>query len=237
MQNESIKNGTFLVNNEWARGNPEEYGLLSATPQTIEDVEQSVHRNAVYKTNGLELRHYLSSNHANNDRDIVIHKILLIDYTNSTNLRMYGKKGTSVFFLADRIIENGTQIDQMIQEGNPDAVKIIAGFGTVNLFSFATKYCCYHNTICYKRDDYSIYDSIVARMIPYYLNIRPSIISNCRVKQDYHNYKRIIDTLIVGYGLQCIPNIRRKIDHFLWFQDKEKKINRFAGGARIRGPR
>ena len=199
MQEESIKNGYYLINNEWTRGNPEKYGYLSATTKTIEDMEQAVQRDAVYgnKANGLELKHYLNNNQANNDRDIVIHKILLIDYTNSTNLRMYEKKGTSAFFLADRIVENGTILDQMIQNGDPNAVKTIAGFGTVNLFSFATKYCCYHNTICYKRDDYSIYDSIVAKMIPYYLNIKPSVVTKCRVHQDYHEYKRIVDTLIV----------------------------------------
>ena len=224
MHEEINKNGTFLINNEWTRRNPAEYGYLSATTKAIEEVEQAVQSDAVYgnKANGLELDYYLSKHQANIERDIVIHKILLIDYTNSTNLRMYGKKGTSAFFLADKIIENSTMLDQMIREGNPNAVRIIAGFGTVNLFSFATKYCCYHNTICYKRDDYSIYDSIVAKMIPYYLNIRPSIITNCRIHQDYHNYKMIVDSLIADYGLQCIPNIRRKIDHFLWFQDKEK---------------
>ena len=234
MQEITIKEGNFLINSEWKRNNPEEYKYSPATPKAIEDVEQAVHRDDVYKTNGLELEYFfcINNNQANNDRDTVIHKILLIDYTNSTNLRMYGKKGTSVFSLADRIIENGTQLDQMIQEGNPRAIKLIAGFETVNLFSFATKYCCYHNTICYKRDDYSIYDRIVARTIPYYLKVNPSFISNCRKNQDYLEYKKIIDTLIAVYDLQSIPKIRRKIDHFLWFQDKAKKqINRFAGGG------
>lgn len=222
MPQQIIFNGYLSINHEWTRKNPEANGFLCATLKSIDEIERAVHNDPKYWVNGLELDRYLKVHSANTDRDIVIHKILLIDYTNSTNLKMYGKKGTSVFSLADKIVAHGAELDQMIQDGCPEAVEMIAGFETVNLFSFATKYCCYHNTICYERDDYSIYDNIVAKTIPFYLNVRSTYISGCRNTRNYLEYKRIIDTLIAVYELQDIPNIRRKIDHFLWFQDKQK---------------
>ena len=224
MQDETTRNGNFLVNYEWKRRNPEDSGYLSATVKNIEKVEDSVQKDSVYgaKANGFELKRYLGLHQTNTDRDAVIHKILLIDYTNSTNLRLYRKKGTSVFSLADQIVAHCKELDQMIQSGDPEAVRLIAGFGTVNLFSFATKYCCYHNTLCYGRDDYSIYDNIVADVIPSYLDIRRFYISQCRAKKEYLEYKRIIDTLITVHGLQAVPQIRRKMDHFLWFSNRDK---------------
>ena len=224
MPRKYILNDSLLINHEWTRKNPEDNGYRTATPNLIDEVEDSVQRDPKYKKYGKELDLYLGAekHHANINRDIVIHKILLIDYTNSTNLKMYGKKGTSVFSLADKIVAHGAELDQMIQDGHPEAVEMIAGFETVNLFSFATKYCCYHNTICYGRDDYSIYDNIVAKTIPFYLNVRSTYISGCRNTRNYLEYKRIIDTLIAVHELQDIPNIRRKIDHFLWYQDKQK---------------
>ena len=221
MPDETTINGNFLVNNEWKRRKPEDSGYLSATVGNIEKAEVSVHNDFIYERNGVELEHYLAMFPANNNYDTVIHKILLIDYTNSTNLRLYRKKGTSAFSLADQIVAHSRELDQMIQSGAPEAVQLIAGFGTVNLFSFATKYCCYHNTLCYGKDDYSIYDNIVADVIPFYLDIRRFYISQCRMKKEYLEYKRIIDTLITVHGLQAVPQIRRKMDHFLWFSNRE----------------
>ena len=223
MSDETTTNGNFLVNNEWKRKNPEDSGYLTATPESIEETEQSVHNDNIYGRNGTELEHYLGAHSSNCDHDAVIHKILLIDYTNSTNLRLYRKKGTTVFSLADQIVAHSRELDQMIQSGAPEAVRLIAGFGTVNLFSFATKYCCYHNTLCYGRDDYSIYDNIVADVIPGYLDVKRFFISRCRVEQNYLEYKRIVDTLITVHGLQSVPQIRRKLDHFLWYSNKDKK--------------
>ena len=223
MPEDTSINGNFLVNNEWKRRNPEDSGYLAATVENIETKEISVQEDPIYGINGIELEHYLGTHTSNNDHDTVIHKILLIDYTNSTNLRLYRQKGTSVFSLADQIVSHARELDQMIQSGAPEAVRLIAGFGTVNLFSFATKYCCYHNTLCYGRDDYSIYDNIVADVIPGYLDVKRFYISRCRVEQNYLEYKRIIDTLITVHGLQSVPQIRRKMDHFLWFSNRENR--------------
>lgn len=93
MKDETTINGNFLVNKEWKRRYPEDSGYLSATVENIEKVEDAVQNDHIYGRNGDELKHYLELFPANNNYDTVIHKILLIDYTNSTNLRLYRKRG------------------------------------------------------------------------------------------------------------------------------------------------
>ena len=114
MQDRITTNRNFLVNNDWKRRKPEDSGYLSATVGNIEKAEVSVHNDFIYGRNGVELEHYLAMFPANNNYDTVIHKILLIDYTNSTNLRLYRKKGTSAFSLADQIVAHSRELDQMI---------------------------------------------------------------------------------------------------------------------------
>jgi hypothetical protein len=62
-------------------------------------------------------------------------------------------------------------IDNRIRTGDPDVVKEIAkSNGKINLFSFASKYCCYHNHNLYQRDDYSILDTVLKDYLPRYFS-------------------------------------------------------------------
>ena len=103
-----------------------------------------------------------------------------------------------------------------------DKIANIIG-GKIKLFSFASKYCCYHNRMVYGRDDYSIYDTVVANTVPQYLTVARAYIEQCRIKHGFQSYQMILDQLIAVHGLQKVPNIRRKIDHFLWFSNKQKE--------------
>ena len=95
----------------------------------------------------------------NDNKLIVALKIALIDITNSTNL----SKHKSQFALNDlvEVICRTDNFDTRLEKGDLSLIKDIAICKGINLFSFATKYCCYHNTIVYGKDDYSIYDSIL----------------------------------------------------------------------------
>lgn len=65
-------------------------------------------------------------------------------------------------------IEN---IDERIKNGYPEVVNKIARCnGKINLFSFASKYCCYHNKNLYGRDDYSISDTVLKESLPKYFD-------------------------------------------------------------------
>ena len=91
----------------------------------------------------------------NTNRAIVAMKVGLIDITNSTNISRY-KRLISVVELVDCIL-NIKNIDERIKNGDPEVVNEIArSNGKINLFSFASKYYCYHNKNLYGKDDYSI---------------------------------------------------------------------------------
>lgn len=195
--------------------------FLPLTAEYVENQETAVKNESVYGSDDKELKQFLQQHPLSVKRDVVISKILLIDFTNSTNLRMYRRKGLSIFMLADHILSI-PDLDDSIKSGKLDVVEKIANTGKINLFSFASKYCCYHNSMIYGRDDYSIYDTLVANIIPQYLTIPRSIIEKCRVNNDFHTYQMIIDRLISVHGLDHIDKIRRKVDHFLWFSSKEK---------------
>ena len=215
----------------------------SLTPESIDFVEKEIKDDTTYgdEANGGELKDYFSdtNNKYNTNHDIVVHKILLIDYTNSTQLQRH-KRELSIFTLANRIIEM-KDLDKRIENGDPDIVTELAkqainrnvdklSLGNIqtprreyiNLFSFATKYCLYHNRISYGHDHYSIYDRVVADAIPHYLlDVKKSDVEKYRQEGDYKSFHGLITRIINEYGLGQIDFIRRKLDHFLWYPNKK----------------
>ncbi|MEE0203875.1 MAG: hypothetical protein UEE32_00880, partial [Oscillospiraceae bacterium] len=84
----------------------------------------------------------------NTDPDIVAMKVGLIDITNSTHLSQH--KGKISMVELSNIIASIPDIDARIKAGDPEVVNLIArSNGKINLFSFASKYCCYHNRNIY----------------------------------------------------------------------------------------
>ena len=211
--------------NTFQRREPEQgkYKYLPLTEKNIEKTEDDIKNDPVYSIQGKEIESFLTKYPKNNDRDIVIHKILLIDFTNSTNLRFRSNEDFSIFNLAEQIVR--WNLDDRIKAGDPIVVNEIANFAGASAFSFASKYCCYHNFHCYDKDDYSIFDGIVADTIPQYLDVTKQYIKQCRDKHgcNYVKYHKLIDSLIVTYGLGDIPKIRRKLDHFLWYPNRQRK--------------
>lgn len=86
----------------------------------------------------------------NTDSDVVAMKVGLIDVTNSIHLSQRKSK-ISMAELAN-IIAAIPNIDDRIAAGNSKVVNEIArSNGKINLFSFASKYCCYHNRNLYEK--------------------------------------------------------------------------------------
>ena len=99
--------------------------------------------------------------------DLVAMKVGLIDITNSTHLSQHKSKISMVELT--NIIAAIPDIDDRIATGDPEVVNEIArSNGKINLFSFASKYCCYHNRDIYGRDDYSILDTVLKEYLPRY---------------------------------------------------------------------
>lgn len=199
--------------------------FLPLTIKNINEQEKRVDDDKKYHDNG-ELLYYINDHPKNDDYTIVLHKVILIDFTNSTQLGQHKKKFT-VYDLAKRITDI-PNLDERIEKGDPSVVDEIAELTPINLFSFASKFCFYHN-----RKDYSIFDSVVTDTLPQYLDVTKSYIKDCKDdkkdktkkdnKKSYKDYRDVIDKLIKAYNLELEPNIRQKLDHFLWYPNKDRK--------------
>ena len=158
----------------------------------------------------------------NTDPVIVALKAGLIDITNSTNLSRYKSK-INIDELS-RIIAAIPNLDERIAAGDPEVVNEIArSNGRINLFSFASKYCCYHNTNVYGRDDYSIFDTILKESLPrYFSDITQSQIQRWRTAFRYAEYNDYITRKLDELGITT-PNRKRKFDHFVWYKNRKKE--------------
>ena len=142
------------------------------TNDDLEFAEYRVKNDIKYGREGVLIDSALRQYPQNNDIAIVSMKICLIDLTNGTNLmRNLGKDG-GLYDLAEKIIQ--VDFDKRVSTGDLSLVNELAKwtkekFGK-NLFSFISKYCLYHNVHCYDKDDYVIYDSVLAENISKYIS-------------------------------------------------------------------
>lgn len=143
-------------------------------------------------------------------------KIAVIDFTNSTNLR---QNKINLYTLA-KIITN-IDFDAKVARGDASLVSDIISKCPVKLYSFASKYCCYHNTFLYNRDDYSIYDSVVEKHLPEYATEKLPA-SKWRKNFNYETFNQYIGDLLDEYGITAAtePQRRRLFDHYVWYKNK-----------------
>ena len=124
--------------------------MYSVTNASVEEAHKKVMEDKVYGAEYFLLEKCLKKYPENTKIDVIALKIGLIDVTNSTNISRY-KERLSVYELAKHIL-NIKDIDERIKQGDPKVVDEIANFKSTatgkitNLFSFASKYCCYHNS-------------------------------------------------------------------------------------------
>jgi len=155
----------------------------------------------------------------NTELAVVAMKIGLIDITNSTNISRYKSKISAVE-LAECIISI-KDIDERIKAGDPEVVNEIAkSNGKINLFSFASKYCCYHNKNVYEKDDYSILDTILKDSLPrYFDDITTGEIGKWQKSFKYKEYNNYITRKLDELGI-TLEFRKRKFDHFVWFNNR-----------------
>lgn len=196
-----------------------EYIELEITNESIEAVDDEVEKTDNYGRENALITACFKKYPSNTDIETVAMKIGLIDITNSTNISRYKRK-ISVVELAE-IIASIPNIDERIKNGDPEVVSAIAkANGKINLFSFASKYCCYHNKNLYGKDDYSILDTVLKNSLPSLFNdIKKSDIKRWVDSYDYKSYNEYINRKLDEYGID-VPFRKRKFDHFVWFKNR-----------------
>ena len=147
-------------------------------------------------------------------------KIAVIDFTNSTNLHL-SKNKINLYTLAEIITK--VDFDARVAKGDVSLVSDIIQECHVKLYSFVSKYCCYHNTFLYNRDDYSIYDSVVKKHLPEYATEKLPA-SKWRKNFNYETFNQYIGDLLDEYGITAAtePQRRRLFDHYVWYKNRNK---------------
>lgn len=189
------------------------------TDESINDIEVLVQSADNYGPENDMISRCLKLFPQNTDPDIVAMKIGLIDITNSTHLSQYKNKISMVEL--SNIIAAIPNIDARIQMGDPEVVNEIArSNGKINLFSFASKYCCYHNRNLYGKDDYSILDTVLKKYLPrYFDDITKSQIQKWQDRYQYKEYNDYITRKLDELGIHT-ENRKRKFDHFVWYKNR-----------------
>ena len=198
---------------------PHEQQYLPLTEENIEKQHKVVGASSNYGKEGLIIHDVLNAFPLHNDLNTIAMKIAVIDVTNSTHLSQY-KSRLSLYDLA-KVILKIPNFDDRLAEGDPELVNIIArNIGAVNMFSFASKYCTYHNVEIYGRDDYSIFDGIVKNTLQYYIpGLTVNRIDTWRRNFDYETFNECVGNLLDENNIH-IPFRRRKFDHFLWYANR-----------------
>ena len=194
---------------------------LPITTENIISVHQQVLESTSYGANFSMIHNVLKRFPQNTERELIAMKVSLIDLTNSTNIGRHINK-ISLSELVELILSI-RDFDVRLAQGDPELVNQISRCnGKVNFFSFASKYCTYHNVDVYERDDYSIFDSVVKDALPYYIpKLTKTTVNDWRKTYNYAAFNNCIEKLLDQNNIH-IPFRRRKFDHFLWYANRKK---------------
>lgn len=214
--------GTEIIIPEKSQKSTKGYRDVSGdiiTNEAMEEAETLVQGTDNYGPENELITRCLRKFPKNTDPDIVAMKVGLIDITNSTHLSQHKSK-ISMVELAN-IIAAIPYIDERIADGDPEVVNEIArSNGKINLFSFASKYCCYHNRNLYGRDDYSILDTVLKEYLPrYFDDITKGQIQKWQDSFNYKAYNDYITKKLDECGI-TVNHRKRKFDHFVCYKNR-----------------
>ncbi len=163
----------------------------------------------------------------NSQLEDVLLKLSVINDLYSTNIY-------ATFEMAKHI--QSLKIDPELRRRSTEIVNKIAVFPiqgkTINFYSFATKYCNWHD-----QDGYPIYDYFVERIIMGYRRRDGFASFRKDDLMNYTKYKGILEEFRAFYNLQEFTF--KRLDKFLWLYGKEKfprkgPTNRSSGRAERR---
>lgn len=134
---------------------------------------------------------------------------------------LYSTNIFAIFKIAEHIQK--LDIDQQLKDGDPKLVNQIAtGHGILskksnkelNFYSFATKYCNWHN-----QENYAIYDSFVEKVLRAYQKQDKFSTFKLIDLRDFNKFKAILNDFSNHYNLKSSK--LKEIDKFLWIYGKE----------------
>lgn len=170
-----------------------------------------------YKYEVSALEWLFKSYPTNTNLDEIIIKVACLDRLYSTNIT----KSYKIPQVAQHIRK--LNFDDRVQKGDITLVDDIANFsraqiegqGGKQILSFASKYCVWHSSVVYGKDDFVIIDSIVKTKLKEF-NEEYSFAPKFSKKdlKDYKKYKEILERFREFFGLKECSF--RDIDRYLW---------------------
>lgn len=117
-------------------------------------------------------------------------------------------------------LQKSEPFEKWIENGNVEAVKMIAICDGKNYFSFATKYCCFANP-----DMYPIFDSLSIKALRIFNESKSFYdekidFEKLRDGKLYEDYRKIVDGFIEKFGLEYEELSYKDLDKFLWLVGK-----------------
>jgi hypothetical protein len=209
------------------QNNYEEALFIRFTEEDLYETAQQVNSDPRYGEEATIINNCFNKFPENKDDAIIAMKIALIDMTNSTNLN----KHLSRVHLSNLISKiKQSNFDERVAKGDISLVGELAK-NEINLFSFFSKYCLYHNFYVYQKDDFVIYDGVmqdhIGTFIPGYEYMGKTYkaakindcIENMRKTYDYEGYLLLIDTILEINNIQS-KNKHREFDWFVWYNNR-----------------
>lgn len=185
------------------------------TNELLDEYISKFDKNERYETADRAITNLFAAFPENKKLEDILLKISVINDLYSTNI-------FDVFKMAKHIRK--LNIDDELNKGNPKAVdniakghKIIRSKTNKEIFfySFATKYCNWHN-----QEKYAIYDSFVERVLMAYKKQDKFYDFTNNDLRDFPKFRNVIKKFAEYYGLE--NHKLKDIDKFLWIYGKEK---------------
>ncbi len=188
---------------------------------TRKDVEQTLStRDLVLSDYAVEekiLKETFNRYPKNNNFEDVLLKVALLNQFYSTGIQ-------DIVSVAKNIVEK--KIDNDLKGGKPEVVHKIAlvehGDKTINHFSFATKYCSFHQP-----DKYPIYDNLVYQVLSKTRNVLNTGQFSLESIMDkgwkegnkdcgYNHYRNIYKAFMTYFGEAFANRSFKEVDNYLW---------------------
>ena len=214
--------------------------LVELTLENVAKVEAMIRTDSNYRISEddpekspywiLEMEKLLKGEHCDYDKDHVVKQIVnLLNKENSTHLNT---DGVGLDEMPKRILQNWDNILESlrIRERGMKLIKDLSDKtnpkpgkkGRSNI-SFASKFCHFSCFYIFKgeeaQDNFSIYDGVVAKALPKYLDYY-SLNDKFKVQDKiYEEYSKAIDAIIQASGSEISRN---GFDHLVWYYYKGK---------------
>ena len=154
----------------------------------------------------------------NTDLNQIILKIACLDSFYSTNLTMNAK----IHEIAEKILR--LKFDERVQRGDLSLVDELANSAKTKIYSFASKYCSWHNWEVYEKDDFVIFDSLVRiKLKEFNESYEFAKFSGKGLKENYSKYKEILEKFRAEFKLECDF---KTLDKYLWRLGKLERLEK-----------